>query len=115
MTWMVTGGAGYIGSHVARRMQSAGIRTVILDDLSSGKREFVPADTPLVEASLLDEVAVEEPAAAVLRRLSAPSGEPSAAPHPASITLVAVNRTIRVPVMAYPLPRAHPSSASCRR
>ncbi len=51
---MVTGGAGYIGAHVVRAFGAVGLPTVVLDDLSSGHREFVPADVPLVEGSILD-------------------------------------------------------------
>ncbi|MDC7122310.1 UDP-glucose 4-epimerase GalE [Cellulomonas fimi] len=54
MTWMVTGGAGYIGAHVVRAFQHAGIPPVVLDDLSSGHRRFVPVDVPFVEGSILD-------------------------------------------------------------
>jgi UDP-glucose 4-epimerase len=54
MTWLVTGGAGYIGAHVLRAFGEAGIGTVCLDDLSSGHRGFVPDDVPFVEASILD-------------------------------------------------------------
>ena len=34
MSWLVTGGAGYIGSHVVREFRSAGIDAVVLDDLT---------------------------------------------------------------------------------
>ncbi|BDO41892.1 UDP-glucose 4-epimerase GalE [Cellulomonas sp. NTE-D12] len=54
MTWLVTGGAGYIGSHVVRAFQSAGVEAVVLDDLSSGHRRFVSDGTPLVVGSVLD-------------------------------------------------------------
>ena len=54
MTWMVTGGAGYIGAHVVRAFEKAGIPAVVIDDLSSGHREFVGAQTPFVEGSILD-------------------------------------------------------------
>ena len=54
MTWLVTGGAGYIGSHVVRALGDVGIETVVLDDLSSGHAGFVPADVPLVRGSVLD-------------------------------------------------------------
>lgn len=54
MTWLVTGGAGYIGSHVALAFRQVGLGVVVLDDLSSGHREFVPPDVPLVEGSVLD-------------------------------------------------------------
>ncbi len=58
MTWLVTGGAGYIGAHVVRAFSAAQMDSVVLDDLSSGHRGFVPAEVPFVEASILDAVAV---------------------------------------------------------
>ncbi|HEY0187360.1 MAG TPA: UDP-glucose 4-epimerase GalE [Cellulomonas sp.] len=60
MTWMVTGGAGYIGSHVVRAFGEVGIPAVVLDDLSSGHREFVPPDVPFVQGSILDTALVAE-------------------------------------------------------
>jgi len=54
MTWLVTGGAGYIGAHVVRAFQAQGLDAVVLDDLSSGHREFVPADVPFVDGTILD-------------------------------------------------------------
>ena len=54
MAWLVTGGAGYIGSHIVRAFEAVGIRAVVLDDLSSGHREFVGPQTPYVEGSILD-------------------------------------------------------------
>ena len=54
MTWLVTGGAGYIGAHVVRALTDAGINTVVLDDLSSGHEEFVPESVPFVRGSILD-------------------------------------------------------------
>jgi UDP-glucose 4-epimerase len=54
MTWLVTGGAGYIGAHVVRAFQEVGLPSVVVDDLSSGHREFVPDDVPFVEGSILD-------------------------------------------------------------
>ncbi|WP_017932984.1 UDP-glucose 4-epimerase GalE [Nocardioides sp. Iso805N] len=59
MTWLVTGGAGYIGSHVVAALKEAGMAPVVIDDLSSGFRRFVPDDVPLIEATLLDRDAVE--------------------------------------------------------
>lgn len=55
---MVTGGAGYIGSHVVRELQNAGLSVVVLDNLSTGVRGFVPADVPFVETDLLDTASV---------------------------------------------------------
>ncbi|MGW7424735.1 UDP-glucose 4-epimerase GalE [Streptomyces sp. NPDC054813] len=54
MTWLITGGAGYIGAHVVRAMTEAGERTVVYDDLSTGVAERVPEDVPLVVGSTLD-------------------------------------------------------------
>ncbi|MFD5032187.1 UDP-glucose 4-epimerase GalE [Streptomyces sp. NPDC058405] len=59
MTWLITGGAGYIGAHVARAMTAAGERVVVLDDLSSGDPERLPAEIPLVRGSLLDRRLVD--------------------------------------------------------
>ena len=59
MSWLVTGGAGYIGSHVVRALSAAGLTPVVLDDLSSGRPSFVPEDVALVEGSILDRDLVE--------------------------------------------------------
>ncbi|WP_168916286.1 UDP-glucose 4-epimerase GalE [Microcella flavibacter] len=59
MTWLVTGGAGYIGAHVVRALLDEGLQPVVIDDLSSGHRRFVPEGVPLVTASVLDGGAVE--------------------------------------------------------
>lgn len=53
-TWLLTGGAGYIGGHIIFALRSAGMDVVVLDDLSTGRRERVPAGVPFVEASVLD-------------------------------------------------------------
>ncbi|HEY5515421.1 MAG TPA: UDP-glucose 4-epimerase GalE [Pengzhenrongella sp.] len=60
MTWLVTGGAGYIGAHVVRAFSAVGLRTVVLDDLSSGHADFVPADVRLVRGSILDTALVRK-------------------------------------------------------
>jgi UDP-glucose 4-epimerase len=54
MTWLITGGAGYIGAHVARAMAGAGERVVALDDLSAGVPARLPSDVPLVKGTSLD-------------------------------------------------------------
>ncbi|MFE9172552.1 UDP-glucose 4-epimerase GalE [Streptomyces kebangsaanensis] len=54
MTWLITGGAGYIGAHVVRAMTEAGERAVVYDDLSTGIAERVPRGVPLVVGSTLD-------------------------------------------------------------
>ncbi|MEU0391514.1 UDP-glucose 4-epimerase GalE [Streptomyces sp. NPDC006208] len=54
MTWLITGGAGYIGAHVAHAMAAAGERVVVLDDISTGIPERLPDSIPLVRGSVLD-------------------------------------------------------------
>ncbi|MZD06794.1 UDP-glucose 4-epimerase GalE [Streptomyces sp. SID5785] len=54
MTWLITGGAGYIGAHVARAMADAGERVVVVDDVTTGVPDRLPADVPLVRGSALD-------------------------------------------------------------
>ena len=54
MTWLVTGGAGYIGAHVVRALVDAGESTVVLDDLSSGHESFLSPEVPFVRGSILD-------------------------------------------------------------
>ncbi|MFT4213621.1 MAG: UDP-glucose 4-epimerase GalE [Microbacterium sp.] len=54
MSWLVTGGAGYIGAHIVRALQQAGIAPVVVDDLSSGHAAFVPEDVPFARGTILD-------------------------------------------------------------
>ena len=59
-TWMLTGGAGYIGAHIVRALLSSGRRVVVIDDLSTGVRENVPPEVPFVEANVLDRLLVTQ-------------------------------------------------------
>jgi UDP-glucose 4-epimerase len=60
MRVLVTGGAGYIGSHMALVLLRAGHEVVVLDDLSSGHRDAVPSGAVFVEASVADRARVVE-------------------------------------------------------
>jgi UDP-glucose 4-epimerase len=60
MKLLVTGGAGYIGSVVARQLVEAGHETVVLDNLSKGHKRAVPEDIRFVEADLLNVERVSE-------------------------------------------------------
>ena len=52
MAVLITGGAGFIGSHVAEALVARGEDVVVLDDLSSGKRENLPDGVELVEGDV---------------------------------------------------------------
>jgi len=57
---LVTGGAGFVGSHLAERLLEADNDVAVADDLSTGHRGWVPDDATLVEMDLTDPAAVEE-------------------------------------------------------
>ena len=52
---LVTGGAGYIGSHAVLALKDAGWRPVVIDNLSTGFRFAVPDDVPLYEGDIEDD------------------------------------------------------------
>lgn len=52
---LVTGGAGYIGSHAVLALRDQGRSVVVLDDLSVGHRSAVPAGVPLIEGDVGDQ------------------------------------------------------------
>lgn len=54
---LVTGGAGYVGSHAAKALAAAGVQPVVFDSLESGRRDFVRWG-PLIEGNVLDKVAL---------------------------------------------------------
>ena len=67
--FLVTGGAGYVGSHVVQALHDRGASVVVLDNLRQGHREAVPAGVELVEADLADaadELLADGPWTAVL-------------------------------------------------
>jgi len=60
MKVLVTGGAGYVGSHCVRRLMDAGHAVTVFDNLSAGHSAAVPAGVPLIRADLADEAALAE-------------------------------------------------------
>jgi UDP-glucose 4-epimerase len=58
-TVLVTGGAGYIGSHAVLALKDAGWPVAVIDNLSNGTREVVPEDVPFYEGSVGDRALVD--------------------------------------------------------
>ncbi len=58
MTVLVTGGAGYIGSHVVLALRDRGRACIVIDDLSTGSRSLLPGDVELVAADVGDAALV---------------------------------------------------------
>jgi UDP-glucose 4-epimerase len=87
MKILVTGGAGFIGSHVVDALVAAGHGVAVLDDLSSGSRDNLPPDVPLHVADIVD-------AAAVGRVFAAE--QPDAVCHQAA--QMSVSRSVREPL-----------------
>lgn len=88
MRVLVTGGAGFIGSHVAAGALSAGHDVLVLDDLSTGHRANVPTRAHFTQVDLRDAVALEAAIA---------DFAPDAVSHQAAQTSVA--RSVREPVL----------------
>jgi len=87
MKILVTGGAGFIGSHIVDGLREAGHGVAVIDDLSSGARENLPPDVPLHVVDIVDGQAV----AAVFAR-----ERPDAVCHQAA--QMSVSRSVRDPL-----------------
>jgi len=86
MKILVTGGAGFIGSHIVDALLAAGHAPAVLDDLSSGSRDNLPAGVPLHVGDIADAAAVERAFAAE---------QPDAVCHQAA--QMSVSRSVREP------------------
>jgi len=88
MKVLVTGAAGFIGSHVVDRLLAAGHAVAVLDDLSTGSRDNLPPGVPLHLATIVDTAAVAEVFAAE---------RPDAVCHQAA--QMSVSRSVREPLL----------------
>lgn len=60
MKALVTGGAGFIGSNLVDELIAQGWKVIVLDNLSTGKREYVNSDAVFWEGSICDDILLEE-------------------------------------------------------
>lgn len=88
MRVIVTGGAGFIGSHIADALVERGDEVLVLDDLSTGRRENVPIGAALDVVDLRDEARLREAFAAF---------RPEAICHQGAQT--SVSRSVREPIL----------------
>ena len=58
---LVTGGAGYIGSHAVIALREAGWSVAVIDNLSTGTRALVPEDVPFYEGNIADRALTTAP------------------------------------------------------
>ncbi len=87
MNILVTGGAGFIGSHIVDALLAEGHRVSVIDDLSSGSRDNLPAGVPLHVVDIVDTAAVAKVLAAE---------RPDAVCHQAA--QMSVSRSVREPL-----------------
>lgn len=57
---LVTGGAGFVGAHVVRDLLAAGHNVIVLDDLSGGFEENIPAEAKFIKGSITDHDLLEQ-------------------------------------------------------
>lgn len=87
MRVLVTGGAGFIGSHIVDQLLAAGHEPFVVDDMSSGTRENLPANVPVYELDVVDRPALERVFAEV---------QPNLVCHQAA--QMSVSRSVKEPV-----------------
>jgi len=101
-SYLVTGGAGFIGSHIVERLKSQNNTVRVADDFSSGRRENVPAGVEVLEGDLADpEVAARAIAGVqyVIHQAAMPS-VPRSVKQPVETHRANVNATLNVLVAA---------------
>ena len=60
MRILITGGAGYIGSHVCNLLLDKGFKVTVIDNLITGNKELVPKKAKLIIADIADEKKIED-------------------------------------------------------
>jgi UDP-glucose 4-epimerase len=110
---LVTGGAGFIGSHLVRRLLKEGIEVVVLDDLSSGGS--VPSEASLIQGCVTDRDAVREAMVRVntVFHLAAVVSVPECEQDPSRCDLVNIQGTARVVEQALSVGASLVFASSC--
>lgn len=62
---LVTGGAGFIGSHIVEQLLERGIKTTVIDNFSTGRREYIPKGAKVIEDDILNQRALNRAATGV--------------------------------------------------
>jgi UDP-glucose 4-epimerase len=83
-SWVVTGGAGYVGGHVVAALHAAGVGVVVLDDLSTGRADRLPPGVRLVRGRIGDRGVLDDvlPGAAGVVHLAALTSAPESVGSP---------------------------------
>jgi UDP-glucose 4-epimerase len=104
---LITGGAGFIGSHLVDALLAAGNEVTVIDDLSSGRAERVSPQARLVELDIVDrprlEATIAEVAPRAIYHLAAQSSVVASVENPARDCEVNVLGTLNVVDIASPL------------
>jgi UDP-glucose 4-epimerase len=58
--YLITGGAGFIGSNLAEKLKKDGQEVAVIDDLSTGKKDYIPSGVSFYEVDIADKAKVEE-------------------------------------------------------
>ena len=93
---VVTGGAGFIGSHLVRALLAAGMRVRVVDNLSTGHRRNVPESVELRTGDVKDLAAGAVEGAEVVYHLAAQVSVPRSIQHPLETHLATESATLAV-------------------
>lgn len=96
MNVLVTGGAGFIGSHLVRAIVELGHQVFALDDLSSGKLENLPSGVTFLHKSVVDLAGLEVHNIDVIYHLAAIASVPKSVDNPMETFVVNVGGTVNV-------------------
>jgi len=95
-TYLATGGAGFIGSHLVERLAADGGRVIVVDDLSTGKKQNISKDIKLYRESILGNIGDLFKGVDVVFHLAALTRPQWSIDHPVESNRVNVEGTLKV-------------------